>query len=80
MNTPCLMGSCSGHGACDASAGFPVCTCLPGWASTPSASCVVCALGYAGDKCEVCVVMVTVVLANPAVVVLEVVLGNTRNT
>jgi len=38
-NTYCKADSCSGHGQCDATAGFPQC---------------ICSAGYQGEKCEQC--------------------------
>jgi hypothetical protein len=42
----CQADSCSGHGACDASSGKPVCSCEPGWSGE---RCDACAAGYHSD-------------------------------
>ena len=48
QNIACQSDSCSGHGSCDDSEGYPVCTCYQGYATFSEYHCGICSTGYSG--------------------------------
>eukprot|EP00002_Diphylleia_rotans_P007883 TRINITY_DN1755_c0_g1_i13.p1 TRINITY_DN1755_c0_g1~~TRINITY_DN1755_c0_g1_i13.p1 ORF type:complete len:3322 (-),score=584.61 TRINITY_DN1755_c0_g1_i13:304-9891(-) len=44
----CSASSCNGHGTCDDSRGYPVCSCETGYATVGDDFCSGCAAGYSG--------------------------------
>lgn len=45
-NVLCQPNSCNGHGRCDDSLGYPLCSCYTNYATVGTNSCSVCATGY----------------------------------
>eukprot|EP01091_Cochliopodium_minus_P008899 TRINITY_DN2090_c0_g1_i1.p1 TRINITY_DN2090_c0_g1~~TRINITY_DN2090_c0_g1_i1.p1 ORF type:complete len:3438 (-),score=854.08 TRINITY_DN2090_c0_g1_i1:40-10353(-) len=48
QNVNCLNDTCNGHGSCDDSLGYPICTCFDGYSTFLEDHCSICASDYSG--------------------------------